>query len=90
MSLLGHFLYMFTTLKRYTCINGTNYSSFSLRGEIYSKPCNSAYNIFISFGTSNSAILSIFFSKVQIEFKMKIMRPVFARIINKLIDCLIE
>lgn len=81
---------MFTTLKRYTCINGTNYSSFSLRGEIYSKPCNSAYNIFISFGTSNSAILSIFFSKVQIEFKMKIMRPVFARIINKLIDCLID
>lgn len=82
---------MFTTLKRYTCINGTNYSSFSLRGEIYSKPCNSAYNIFISFGTSNSAILSIFFfSKVHIEFKMKIMRPVFARIINKLIDCLID
>lgn len=75
---------MFTTLKRYTCINGTNYSSFSLRGEIYSKPCNSA------FGTSNSAIFSIFFSKVQIEFKMKIMRPVFARIINKLIDCLID
>lgn len=81
---------MFTTLKRYTCINGTNYSSFSLRGEIYSKPCKSAYNIFISFGTSNSAILGIFFSKVQIEFKMKIMRPVFARIINKLIDCLID
>lgn len=81
---------MFITLKRYTCINGTNYSSFSLRGEIYSKPCNSAYNIVISFGTSNSAILSIFFSKVQIEFKMKIMRPVFARIINKLIDCLID
>lgn len=48
-----------------------------------------AYNIFISFGTPNSAILSIF-SKVHIEFKMKIMRPVFARIINKLIDCLIE
>lgn len=72
---------MFTTLKRYTCINGTNYSSFSLCGEIFSKPCIPAYN---------SAILSIFFSKVQIEFKMKIMRPVFARIINKLIDCLID
>lgn len=33
---------------------------------------------------------AFFFSKVQIEFKMKIMRPVFARIINKLIDCLID
>lgn len=44
----------------------------------------------VSSGTSNSAILSIFFSKVHIEFKMKIMRPVFARIINKLIDCLID
>lgn len=81
---------MFTTLKRYTCINGTNYSSFPLCGEIFSKPCIPAYNIFISFGTPNSVILSIFFSKVHIEFKMKIMRPVFARIINKLIDCLID
>lgn len=35
-------------------------------------------------------LYSAFFSKVQIEFKMKIMRPVFARIINKLIDCLID
>lgn len=62
-SLLGHFLYMFTTLKRYSCINGTNYSSFPLCGEIFSKPCIPAYNIFISFGTPNSVILSIFFFK---------------------------
>lgn len=87
---LGYFFYMFIILKRYICINGINYLLFFLFGEIFSKFCIFVYNIFILFGILNLVIFSIFFLKVYIEFKMKIMRFVFVRIINKLIDCLID